>query len=229
MSAREHDEIRLRLDDYAEDTLSAADAQRVRAHLAACAECAAEASFLASLLREARGLPAELEPSRDLWPSIRGALPGTVPVAAPTRPRTSRLAWLLPRLAPIAAALAVAAFLWTRAERGGERLAPVPHGAEYRSPAASTELVAVIAAMEMECRGTVVQLRAAFRERPESANVAAAAAIARNVTVLDRAIAETRAALAEDPGDRELLAILAQRTHRKLSLLQEAVQRAALA
>lgn len=81
------------LDDYADGALDPATRSRVDAHLATCADCRAEVAALAAILAEARTLPREIQPARNLWPGIAPRL-----AARPSR----RVPWL-----QLAAALAL--------------------------------------------------------------------------------------------------------------------------
>ena len=115
------------LDDYADGALDPATRSRVDDHLATCAACRAEVAALAAILAEARTLPLEIQPARDLWPGIAPRLAGR-----PAR----RMPWL-----QLAAALALFAGGFAAARLGQgpaepSRLASLPE--EYA--VASTEL-----------------------------------------------------------------------------------------
>jgi hypothetical protein len=65
-----HESILSQLDDYLDGLLEPNEKQEVDAHLASCPACAHELQSLRNLLSEARQLPEEIEPSRDLWPQL---------------------------------------------------------------------------------------------------------------------------------------------------------------
>ena len=65
-----HEELRAMLDDFAGGELDEAGRRAVLRHLDGCAECRAEVAAVRALLDEARFLPREVAPPRDLWASI---------------------------------------------------------------------------------------------------------------------------------------------------------------
>jgi hypothetical protein len=69
-----HDETLERLDELAAGELPEAERAWVEAHLAACADCRAEAQALQALLRQAASLPRGIVPPRDLWAGIEARL-----------------------------------------------------------------------------------------------------------------------------------------------------------
>src|SRR5206468_2694131 len=64
------DEVDGRLDDYADGSLSEGEFQEVELHLSTCAACREQERRLRLILAEARALPRELSPSRDLWAGV---------------------------------------------------------------------------------------------------------------------------------------------------------------
>lgn len=60
------------IDDYMDGELAEAERAAVERHLSGCAACRADVEALRSLVADARALPRELEPGRDLWPAIAG-------------------------------------------------------------------------------------------------------------------------------------------------------------
>jgi len=64
------DKIELRLHDYLDGLMSAAEKLDVERHLATCVNCRGEVEFLNSLRRQVAALPPSIEPPRDLWPEI---------------------------------------------------------------------------------------------------------------------------------------------------------------
>lgn len=106
-----HESILARLDDYLDGLLEPGAEREVNEHLASCPACARELRSLRTLLSEARELPEEIEPSRDLWPQLAERLKATadderpkvisLESARPARPPASTLfsfrsvSWLL--------------------------------------------------------------------------------------------------------------------------------------
>ena len=206
-----HETARTRLDALVDGELTAGERAEVDAHLAGCPECRDEAAALRRLRSGARALVDAVEPVRDLWPGIATRIAGA-PVAAPRRRSwfegwTQGLAW--------AAVLAVALV-------GAYRLlAPVPE-APPRTAAMPAGLIPAVGALEMQTAAAGKELQAALALRPEGMDAATGAALAANLDVLERAIAETREAWVAHPEDPALIYELTDLYRRKLDLLHGA-------
>ncbi|HEU4698754.1 MAG TPA: hypothetical protein VFS40_06205 [Gemmatimonadales bacterium] len=167
-----------------------------------------DAAALAPLVA---ALPRSLEPPHDLWPAIADRL-GPPAAAATTRGASAFLARRWSTAAALAAGLALAALssgatAWLlRRSEGAVAAAPAglaPGEAAYQRTAA--ELARVLAAR----RGELAP--------------ATAATLARNLAIIDQAIAESRAALAHDPGNDDLVALLYASYEQKVALLRQAI------
>jgi anti-sigma factor RsiW len=86
-----------RLSDLADGALAPAERDAVERHLAACAECHADAEALRRVLALAAAAPRGVEPPPEVWTGVRGQL----------APRPARVRQLLWRRAPVLAAAAV--------------------------------------------------------------------------------------------------------------------------
>jgi hypothetical protein len=71
--------------------------------------------------------------------------------------------------------------------------------------------------------GAVEQLRATFESQRDRLSPETVATIEQNLAIIDRAIAESRAALEKDPNDPDLPLLLSGVYRQKLELLQHAV------
>jgi predicted anti-sigma-YlaC factor YlaD len=210
MTCTELDEF---LDAYLDGTLVPTQRETVEAHLAGCAACRAQADALRSLLVDARALPPEIRPARELWPEIASRLGTSVGRDFETR-RLSR------RWAPLAAAavlLVTATVLVTLWFATPHATAPVLPPAAGVIPAGTQSLDAdfVRAARDLE------RTLAAQQDRLAPATIAI---LERNLAVIDRAIEESRAALAADPANRDLRALLLGAHRQKLDLLERATR-----
>lgn len=75
-----------RFHDHADGELAPDETRRLEAHLAACASCQREMAGLRDLLAQAKALPREIAPERELWPEIAArANPPAKPRAASAR------------------------------------------------------------------------------------------------------------------------------------------------
>jgi len=192
------------LNEYVDGMLAARARATVEAHLAGCAGCRTAVAELRALVAGAAALPKTVEPSRDLWATIEPRI-------------VQRATWNVQRVwwrgALAAAAVLVIAL-------GLYRLLP-PSTAPYRPAGqgwaavqadfdrATNELSLILAAQ----RG---------RLRPETV-----ALVARNLGIIDAAIAESRAALARDPANAELQHLWAAAARQKVELLRWATRVAA--
>jgi len=223
------EEIRARLDDWAEGTLPPQESRDVAAHLATCAACAAEARELKALLAAAAELPREILPPRDLWAEI------DVRLDAPANSSSRRPSAGLPRWALVAAALALvvvtAAVSSLLTRRYDEAMALKLRRASEGSvaggsPASGTEAAGTRAAGDQEARFLAASqelLDGLERQNlaPETMEI-----VRRNVATIDAAIVELHAALERDPGNGELNRMLLATYQRKIDLLEQAARSA---
>jgi hypothetical protein len=201
-----------RIQDYVDGRLTPEETRETETHLETHPEAREHLEFLRSLKTAARSLrDREFEPARDLWPDIRRSALGEEPAAG----WGSRLA-----VAALAAALVVAYLAGPVSPPGGTP----PVTARVQD---ARGFQGVIQAMELECRGAGKQVLAALHGG--GLQESTAASITAGLTVIDQAIVETRAALAADPGNRDLLEILVSRYQRKLGVLHGATRLAASA
>jgi putative zinc finger protein len=191
-------ELRERLDAYARGSLPPAEAAEVEAHLDQCALCSAYLEKLESPLAAAADLPKAVPPQHDLWPGIAARL------APRGRGRFSVPGWLLAAAAVLLIALSSATTaLLLRPPHGRTATLPDPVSPlEVQYASAATELSAEL-------------MRARTRLTP-----ATLAVIERNLAVIDSAIAESRRALARDPGNAGLERLVIAAWRQKMDFLR---------
>lgn len=209
-------------------------------HRDGCAACAATWAELEAIAAEARQLPL-LTPSRDLWAGIEariggGATPAaeTPAAASPAMAQARRRWFALPavRLAAAAALLvtATATVTWRIATEdradGTPAVAAAPAAtAPEGAPAADRPADATLRAVtyDAEFRTMDDEIRSLERivdERRAQLDPRTVEVLRRNLDLIDRAIAESRAALAADPASQFLAAQLARSYTTKLTLLR---------
>jgi hypothetical protein len=204
--------------DLFDGTLS--DTQRVRfeAHMAMCAVCQELAHDLTQIRDEAASLPT-LSPSRDLWSGIDARI--AAPVVSLNAHRRSTAARWTSRQVMAAAAVLIAMTAggtWMVTTRTASVATQV---AVQAAPAARTELVSVadqkgIAAYE----GEIAKLHNILETRRGDLDSVTVAVLQKNLTLIDKAIAESRAALAADPASTFLAGRLNRAYDTKLELLR---------
>ena len=115
-----HDEIRESLELYVLDSLDPREAAEVTAHVASCAECAAEVASLRDAVAALALAPGPLIPTPGLRAEILAAASGgdtqrgpSRKADSPRRPASAPPRRLATRLAALAAAAVIAVLLWT--------------------------------------------------------------------------------------------------------------------
>lgn len=225
-----HDEWTERLSAFLSGDLDPATRSLVERHLAECARCTealAELEQVVTLAREA----AELEPSRDVWPGIADAI-GSIPAGAqaevielPTA-REGATAVRISR-ARLAAAAALLVFVsggggwWMASSRAEPATQPGTNaGLDVLSVAAGDDDAPPDLAAELRVLEGVV---ASARETLDPATVLV---LERSLATIESAIADSREALASDPGNAFLREHLDRMYRRKLIYLQDVVRMA---
>jgi hypothetical protein len=214
-------------------------------HRDACPACAGEWAALEGIAAEARALPV-LTPSRDLWGGIEARLgdrPGEL--RDPSAPLRRRARWWgapAVRLAAAASLLvaATATITWQVATRDGASTAlgdalPIAAstGAPTDAPGAANRGSAAPLAAGTSARpvadggfrsldAEIRALEAVLRTQSRQLDPVTRGVLERNLAVIDAAIAESRAALAQDPASRFLTTQLARSYSAKLALLRDA-------
>ena len=220
---------------------------RADAHRLDCAECAALVADLRDIARKAGDLPL-LEPSCDLWSGIESRIAAEVvalPVAGRAvesvparhaRPVVHRT-WTTRRLA-IAASLLVmmtAGITWTVARRRPVLVIPAepvttnasPNAAnatpDAMNPAPGATLVANAGqkpSMDETYGREIAALRKIVDERRAELDSNTIGVLEKNLLIIDKAIRESRAALARDPASTFLNDRLSSAYDTKLQLLR---------
>lgn len=222
------------LDDFVDGVLDPRAERDVRRHLMQCDGCRAEERALRTLLEHAARLDAEILPERELWAGIaprlgvrseggvageREAADAETRVHERVRPR--RLPWWMLAAASVALVATTARVTLELAPRGGLAELPVERAAP--PPAAATAFAA-FRPSEREYELAIGELSAVLEARRESLAPETVAVVEANLQVIDRAIAESRAALAADPASGELARMLADAYNAKLGVLHRMVQ-----
>ncbi len=171
-------------------------------HLAECPQCQRAYSELVDLGHQARALPQEIQPTRDLWPGIQ----------AEVRRRRPWVTWGYGLAAAGIAALILGTVFFS----------PWGHEmAEMESPPedpASTTFVAQVREVEEAYEPTIQELRLLVEDQelaPETREV-----LEESLAVIEEAIREAAAALEEDPGSPQALHGLRRMYDAKVEVLR---------
>jgi len=219
------------LDEYVEGTLPPHDERGVRRHLMQCDDCRAEERELRTLLDEAAALPPEIQPPVDLWEGIAArleprsatvALAPEIPVIGPRPVR--RIPWWMQAAAAVALVVTTSV-VTLRIDRAGPAQVAAfqqPAAQQAAAPAARTALAAFHPA-EQEYQRAIGDLEQMLGQHRDKLAPHTVATLEANLKVIDKAIQESRAALAADPNSRELATMLSKSYDAKLGVLQRAV------
>jgi anti-sigma factor RsiW len=233
--SKEHREWTARLSDYLADDLPPSDRAEVEAHLSTCDACAGSLEELARVVTQAGALE-DLEPPRDLWSGIAASIaehPGEAKdhvgagvIAFPGRARVwsvapARIELSRARLAAAAVVLvAVSASLswWAGSARAiASGPATEPSGGVVTGVATTSSPPAGLAEELATLEDVLESTRAVLD--PNTVRV-----IERSLSVIEQAIADSREALVQDPGNAFLAEHLERMYRRKLLYLQDAVR-----
>ncbi len=193
------------------------------AHRETCAECTTTWAELEAISAEARALPT-LTPSRDLWAGIAARIDGASRETAPASAgrsglvRADRRWFAAPALRYAAAAVLLVTVTATVTWRiATDETVPVVSGeASGAGNVRTASYDADFSAMDLE----IGALQALLDERRTQLDPTTVAVLEQSMRLIDQAIAESRAALANDPASQFLAAQLARSYTTKITLLR---------
>jgi hypothetical protein len=209
-----------RLSEYLDGDMEPSDRAALERHLASCAACAAALTELREVVDRAAHLPGR-PPAADLWPGIEARLDPVSRVVTPFPPRvTRRVSFTLPQLAAAGLAIMVmsAGGMWGL-QHGG-RATDMPRVAATSETDPSAVLAADADPRYDEAIADLEQALAAGHAQvdPETIRI-----IEANLGAIEKAIEQSRVALAADPANVYLHSHLAETRQRKLALLRRGV------
>ena len=196
--------------------------ESAEAHLTACGECRAAYDALLRIKRHAGALD-DPPPERDLWPGIAARLAPDAGVL-PLVPRRRRLAFSIPQLAAAALVLmsvsAGAALLVTHP---AQRATPASFGSVPLRPIAGQASAKGIESYDV----AIQDLERALAARRSTLDTATVRAVQQSLSIIDAAIRQAEAALAQDPNSMYLNSHLEHALGRKLEVLRRVTTLAA--
>lgn len=215
------------LSAYLDGELPVGDRARVEAHLAECAACSALLEQLRRIVQRARTLD-DRAPARDLWSGIAARLAAKaaeagaahlVPIADRLRRRVS---FTVPQLAAAAVAL-TALTAGTVAVMLQSGSPPAPATAVGGSGPTATAVVLPSQEGVASYDAAILELERVLATRRATLDSVTVRVIEQSLALIDRAIAQARAALASDPNNLYLNDHLQRALDRKLDVLRRAV------
>jgi len=209
-----------RLSEYLDDELEAGERRALDEHLASCAACAGTLAELREVVMRASDLAAR-PPATDLWSGIEPRLDRVQTVVTPfTRPVTRRVSFTMPQLVAAGLALMVMSGGAVWVLQHGGRATDLPRLAATSQADPSVLPVAIADPRYDEAIADLEQALAAGRAQLDPGTVAILEA---NLDTIDKAIDQSRRALAGDPANVYLHSHLAEARQRKLALLRRGV------
>lgn len=209
-----------RLSEYLDGELDATEQAALEAHLATCGACYATLGELKQVVARAKALP-DTPPANDLWVGIRAGMtpaPTAVTARPPVRPSARRFSLSVPQLlaASIALVLLSGGGVWM-AERPQATRSPDTAQLSPSREAGAGERQVV---WTRNTDAAIADLQTALVQNENKLDTATVRVVRQNLAIIDRAIADARAALQKDPGNAYLNLHLADTMRRKVELLR---------
>ena len=205
-----------RLSEYIDGELDANERAALEGHLATCGRCYATLAELRQVVARARSL-ADTPPATDLWPDIHGRLMPARGAGArqPGPARSRRLSFSVPQLLAASVALILLS--------GGSVLLAVQQRPTTTAaePAVTMQSSTVrVANWTGSTDVAIAELQAALAQNEKRLDSTTVRIVRKNLAIIDRAIADARIALRNDPGNAYLNLHLADTMRRKVELLR---------
>ena len=207
-----------RLSEYIDGELDSTEQAALEEHLATCGHCYATLGDLRQVVARAKQLE-DREPAKDLWTGIRaGMTPARgAGVGRPAQVSKRRLSFSIPQLLAASIALMLVS-------GGGAWLA-------LRQPRSQTPLTTqrpsagdVLPPRPIDWTGptdaAIADLQATLVQNEKRLDTATVRIVRQNLAIIDRAIADARIAVQNDPSNAYLNTHLANTMRRKVELLR---------
>ena len=217
-----HDQWTDKLSDYIDDELAPDERAALEAHLVSCRECSDTLDELREVVARAGSLLPR-PPEVDLWPGIAPQIERSTVV--PFQPRTAmrRFSFTVPQLVAAGLALMVMSGggVWVLQHGGRATDTPSVAAAGTSSPGADAGL-APAALADPRYDAAIADLEQALRAGRADLDPGTVKILEMNLDAIDKAIDQSRRALAADPANVYLNNHLADSRQRKLALLRRA-------
>jgi anti-sigma factor RsiW len=205
-----------RLSEYIDDELTPAERTALEAHLASCRECTMTLDELREVVERAATLPAR-PPAADLWTGIEPRLERSATVMPfQARTVTRRLSFTIPQLVAAGLALMVMSGGGVWVLQHGGRATDLPQ------VAAADPSVVPASLTDPRYDEAIADLEQALNAGRADLDPGTIKILEANLDAIDKAIDQSRQALAADPANVYLNSHLADARQRKLALLRRA-------
>lgn len=219
-------EVTARLSEYLDGALDDQARQELAGHLAACEGCRAVAADLDRIRSAARTL-GPITPPAHLWLEIAGRIriadgASATPPSAVTPAPTRSAMWQWTGLAAALLLMTAVVYFSSRPASGPSADAVMADG-NVSAPATVETIADTLQRAQAEYERAIAQLEEMIRSGDASVSDEAIATLQRNVVTIDSAIAESRAALTENPASQPARTSLFEALGQKVNLLQQTV------
>jgi anti-sigma factor RsiW len=203
-----------RLSEYLDGELDNTERAVLEAHLATCGHCYATLGELRQVVARAQSL-ADTPPATDLWPDIAREIRREQAPARRDRPVHRRFSLTVGQLlaASVALVLLSGGSVWLAVQQRSTTTAAEP----AVIPQSST---ARVASWTGSTDVAIAELQAALTLNEKRLDSTTVRIVRKNLAIIDRAIADARIALRNDPGNAYLNFHLADTMRRKVELLR---------
>ena len=218
------EELNAVLVDLVDGRLEAATERNIERHLEVCADCRALVADMRTIRAAAFTLDRR-EPAATTWPALAAKLAqepaptGRILMMPPAM--RSRIVWLS---AAAALVLATGLIVWPMLQRSDTPAAPT---AAAPSPGAEVSVESItqeFAAAEQHYQKAIGDLETIAKKDKGELDPQVAAVLQKNLTVIDQAISESRAALQSQPSSTNAQEGLFDALRTKVALLQQTVE-----
>jgi anti-sigma factor RsiW len=199
------------LDDYVDEMLAPSERAAVEAHLAGCSECRELVAGLRSVV-EAVSTLKPVEPPRAAWARIEQKIRG------------ERRGLRVPRWPWLAAAAVLVLATFAGLKLAGVWQKPPSPDTAAAAPAADAQAIeAELLQAEQHYQNAIAGLERIASAGTGSLDPQTASTLQKNLSVVDQAISESRAALRTQPGSEPAQQSLLENFKTKIALLQDTV------
>ena len=217
-----HDQWTDKLSDYIDDELAPDERAALEAHLMSCRECVDTLDELREVVARAGALLPR-PPEADLWPGIVPQIERSAVMPFQPRAATRRVSFTVPQLVAAGLALMVMSggAVWVLQHGGRATDTPSVAAAGASSPGTDAG-VAPAALADPRYDAAIADLEQALRAGRADLDPGTIRILEMNLDAIDKAIDQSRRALAADPANVYLNNHLADSRQRKLALLRRA-------
>ena len=203
-----------RLSEYIDGELDSTERAAIEAHLATCGRCYATLGELRQVVAHAKTLQGT-PPATDLWPGIAREIRREQAPARRDRLVRRRFSLTVGQLlaASIALVLLSGGGVWLAVQQGPTKTPAEP-------PDMTQSSTARVANWTGSTDAAIAELQAALVQNEKRLDSTTVRIVRKNLAIIDRAIAEARIALRNDPGNAYLNLHLADTMRRKVELLR---------